>query len=78
MDKENFDEMMSMFGKVWDKGLPYEVLKIYFEIFEEIPNNKTKYIIKCCIKKCKYFPRPADVFECLGELDPFKKYYEKE
>lgn len=61
--------MMKIFGKVYEKSLAPDVLKIYFEIFKEIPDDKTKFIIKECLKKCKYFPRPADVFECLEEAE---------
>jgi hypothetical protein len=67
MDKKNFNEMMRIFGKVYEKSLAPDVLKIYFEIFKEISDDKTKFITKECLKKCRYFPRPADVFECLEE-----------
>lgn len=67
MDKKNFNEMMGIFGKVYEKSLAPDVLKIYFEMYQEIPNDKTKFMIKECLKRCKYFPRPADVFECLEE-----------
>jgi len=67
MDKKNFNEMMRIFGKVYEKSLAPDVLKIYFGIFKEISDDKTKFIIKECLKKCRYFPRPADVFECLEE-----------
>lgn len=69
MDKKNFKEMMEIFSKVYEKGLSPDVLKIYFDIFKEIPNDKTKFIIKVCLKKCRYFPRPADIFGCLEEED---------
>ncbi len=65
MDKKNFNEMMRIFGKVYEKSLAPDVLKIYFEIFKEISDDKTKFITKECLKKCRYFPSPADVFECL-------------
>lgn len=71
MDKKNFNEMMKIFGKVYEKGLATDVLKIYFEIYKEIPNEKTEFIIKECLKKCRYFPRPADIFECLEELTDY-------
>jgi len=67
MDKKNFNKMTKIFSKVYEKVLLPDVLKIYFELFEEIPNDETGFIIRECIKKCKYFPRPADVFECLEE-----------
>ena len=59
--------MMKAFGKVYEKSLPPDVLKIYFEVYEEVPNGKTKFIIKECLKKCKYFPKTADIFECIRE-----------
>jgi len=65
VDKKNFKEMIKIFSKVYEKVLTPDVLKIYFEIFKEIPDDKTKFIIRGCLKKCKYYPRPADVFDCL-------------
>jgi len=69
MDKKNFNKMMGIFGKVFEKKLAPDVLKIYFKIFKEIPDDKTEYIINQCIKRCRYLPRPADIFACLEEED---------
>ncbi|GAG84758.1 unnamed protein product [marine sediment metagenome] len=38
MDKKKFNEMMNVFIKVYEKGLTTDVLKIYFELFKEIPD----------------------------------------
>ena len=69
MDKKNFMNIIGTFEEIYDKKLSPKALKIYFEILKEIPNNKTEFIIKECLKKCKYFPRPADIFECFEEKD---------
>ena len=69
MNKKNFNKMMRTFGKVYGKGLSVHTLRIYFNLFEKIPNEKTDFIIKECIKRYKYLPRPAEVFECLEERE---------
>jgi len=63
MDKKKFNEMMNVFIKVYEKGLTTDVLKIYFELFKEIPDNQVDYITQECLKRCHFFPRPADVFD---------------
>jgi len=63
MDKKRFNEMMIAFGKVYEKGLSTDVLEIYFNIFKEIPNNQVEYITQECLKRCHFFPRPADIFD---------------
>lgn len=65
MDKKNFNKMMKIFGKIFEKGLTTDVLKIYFDLFKEIPDDQCDHITRECLKKCRYFPRPVDIFECL-------------
>lgn len=67
MDKKNFMKIIGTFEEIYGKGLSPKALKIYFEVLKEIPDKKTEFIIKECLKKCKYFPRPADIFECLED-----------
>lgn len=63
MTKKNFDRMMTIFVKVYKEALDIEVLAIYFNSFREIPDSQVNTIIQNCLKKCHYFPRPADIFE---------------
>ena len=67
MNKNKFNEMMNIFAKVYEKTIEPEVLSIYFRLFKEIPDNKTNYIIQECLKKCHFFPRPADIFSFFDE-----------
>jgi len=67
MNKKNFDQMMKIFSEVYEKNLNPYVVKIYFDIFRDIPDSQVTVITKSCLRKCKYFPRPADVFEQLSE-----------
>jgi hypothetical protein len=75
MNKKNFDMMMNKFAKVYEKTLDPEVLSIYFNLFKEIQDDQVNYIVQECLKKCHFFPRPADIFE---HSDPYEKYYRKE
>ncbi len=68
MDDKNFKKMMEVFMKVYEKPLKPDILKIYKDLLQEIPDNQVEYITEQCLKNCKYFPKPADIFE----------YYEKE
>lgn len=70
--------MINNFSKIYKEILEPDVLSIYFNLCKEIPDNQGDYIQDCCLKKCHYFPRPDDIFKCFEEIDPLKKYYEKE
>jgi len=74
MDKRNFDKMIKMFSEVFEKDLNPYVIKIYYDLFKEIPDSQAEVVTKSCLRKCKYFPRPADVFEQLSET-PEKYVY---
>ena len=63
MDKKKFNKMMNVFIKVYEKGLATDVLEIYFDLFKEIPDAQVDYITQECLKRCHFFPRPADVFD---------------
>jgi len=67
VNKKNFDLMMNKFCKVFERTLDAEVLAIYFNMFNEIPDSQVNTIIRNCLKKCHYFPRPADVFSSYDE-----------
>jgi len=67
VNKKNFDLMMNKFCKVFERTLDPEVLAIYFNMFNEIPDSQVNTIIRNCLKKCHYFPRPADVFSSYDE-----------
>ena len=67
MNKNSFDKMMGMFAKVYERAIEPEVLSIYFNLFREIPDNQVKYITDNCLKKCSFFPRPADIFSFYDE-----------
>jgi len=68
MNKKNFSLMIKTFSEVFEKNLNPYVIGIYFDIFQEIPDDQVQAITKSCLRKCKYFPRPADVFEQLSEI----------
>ena len=70
MNKKNFDKVIMTFTEIYEKELTLKALEIYFRAFEKIPDDKVEILIEECLKKCKYFPKPADVFECLAEYEP--------
>jgi len=77
MNKKNFDLMMNKFCKVFERTLDAEVLSIYFNMFNEIPDSQVNTIIRNCLKKCHYFPRPADIFQSYDETAMESRKVEK-
>jgi len=69
MKKNSFIKMIQIFSDVYDKTLEKNVLDIYFNIFDEIPDKDVDEIIKYCLKYCKFFPKPVDVFEAYENID---------
>jgi len=67
MNKNSFDKMMGIFAKVYERAIEPEVLSIYFNLFKEIPDKQVYYITNSCLKKCHFFPRPADIFSFYDE-----------
>uniref|UniRef100_A0A6H1ZNK3 Uncharacterized protein n=1 Tax=viral metagenome TaxID=1070528 RepID=A0A6H1ZNK3_9ZZZZ len=67
MNKKNFTLMIKTFSEVYEKTLNPYVIETYFNLFQEIPDSQVAAITRSCLRKCKYFPRPADVFEQLSE-----------
>ncbi len=77
MNNKNFTLMIKTFTEVYGKSLNPYVIEIYFDLFKEIPDSQVRAITKSCLRKCKYFPRPADVFEQLSET-PEKYVFKQE
>jgi len=69
--------MIKTFSEVYEKSLNPYVIETYYELFREIPDSQVSAITKSCLRKCKYFPRPADVFEQLSET-PEKYIFKQE
>jgi len=67
MNRKNFTLMIKTFSEVFEKSLNPYVIETYFDLFQEIPDSQVAAITRSCLRKCKYFPRPADVFEQLSE-----------
>ena len=75
MNRKNFTLMIKTFSEVYEKTLNPYVIETYFDLFQEIPDSQVSAITKNCLRKCKYFPRPADIFEQLSETP--EKYIPK-
>ncbi len=67
MNKKNFDLMMKKFSEVFERALNPSVISIYWEVCSEIPDFQTNTIIRNCLKKCQFFPKPADIFKSFDE-----------
>ena len=69
MTEKKFEGMIQIFLEVYNKTLEKNVLDIYFNMFDEIPDKDVDEIIKYCLKYCKFFPKPVDVFEAYENID---------
>jgi hypothetical protein len=67
MNKKNFDLMMNKFSLVFERALNPSVISIYWDICSEVPDSQVNTVIRNCIKKCQFFPRPADIFKSFDE-----------
>jgi len=68
--------MIKTFSETYEKTLNPYVIGIYFDLFKDIPDSQASIITKKCLRRCKYFPRPADVFEQLEQTP--EKYIPKD
>lgn len=77
MDKRTFEEMVKAFEEIYDnKKLSPGALKIYFDILKEFDNKKIKEATITCLKNCKYFPKPSEIYQAIP--DKYAKYLKKE
>jgi len=67
MNKKNFDLMMNKFSLVFERALNPSVISIYWDICSEVPDSQVNTVIRNCLKKCQFFPRPADIFKSFDE-----------
>lgn len=77
MDKKTFEEMVKTFEEIYDnKKLSSEALKIYFNILKEFDNKEIKEATINCLRTCKYFPKPSEIYQAIP--DKYSKYYKRE
>jgi hypothetical protein len=67
MNKKNFDMMLNKFAIVFERVLNRDAIAIYWDICSEIPDSQTNTVIRNCLKKCQFFPKPADIFKSYDE-----------
>ena len=67
MNKKNFDLMMNKFSLVFERALNPSVISIYWDMCSEVPDSQVNTVIRNCLKKCQFFPRPADIFKSFDE-----------
>ena len=59
--------MMNKFSLVFERALNPSVISIYWDICSEVPDSQVNTVIRNCLKKCQWFPRPADIFKSFDE-----------
>lgn len=63
MKIEEFDEETRKLEKFYDKEIPEEQRKIWYEEFKGINITRYKYLISQVYRKCKFMPKLADMIE---------------
>lgn len=63
MKIEEFDEETRKLEKFYDKDIPDEQRKIWYEEFKGINITRYKYLISQVYRKCKFMPKLADMIE---------------
>ena len=77
MNKKNFDQMIKTFSEMYEKNLNPYVIKKYYDLLQEIPDNQVEAITNSCLRECEFFPRPYHIFKQLSET-PEKYIYKPE
>ena len=63
MKIEEFDEETRKLEKFYEKDIPDEQRKIWYEEFKGISITRYKYLISQVYRKCKFMPKLADMIE---------------
>lgn len=63
MDKGKFERMMKTFMQTYDRTLTAELLGIYWRVLKDIPDEEVDRTVEECLRRCKFFPKPADIWE---------------
>ena len=81
MKIEEFDEETQKLEKFYEKDIPDEQRKIWYEEFKGISITRYKYLISQVYRKCKFMPKLADIIEknkSIGYMQPREQEQKKQ
>ena len=81
MKIEEFDEETRKLEKFYDKEIPEEQRKIWYDEFKGISITRYKYLISQVYRKCKFMPKLADMIEInksIGYMQPREQEQKKQ
>lgn len=81
MKIEEFDEETQKLEKFYEKDIPDEQRKIWYEEFKGISITRYKYLISQVYRKCKFMPKLADMIEInksIGYMQPREQEQKKQ
>ena len=81
MKIEEFDEETQKLEKFYEKDIPDEQRKIWYEEFKGISITRYKYLISQVYRKCKFMPKLADMIEInksIGYMQPREQGQKKQ
>ena len=81
MKIEEFDEETQKLEKFYEKDIPDEQRKMWYEEFKGISITRYKYLISQVYRKCKFMPKLADMIEInksIGYMQPREQEQKKQ
>jgi hypothetical protein len=70
LSKEVFNKVMEDLCQAYEKDIPKERAKIYYDVLkEEIDNEDMTKMLPIVLKDCKFFPSIADIMSAVRDID---------
>lgn len=67
MKEKEFLKNLLALAELFDKELTANVQQIYLEVFKNEKDENLLYAFEQIILRCKFFPRPAEIFDFINE-----------
>jgi len=78
MRDKKFDEMIDNFKEIYQDVPTLKALQMYIKICEEIPSDEAEAVTSRCLQRCKFFPKPAEIYEAFEFIHTGDSYMPEE
>lgn len=68
MTKDKLTVMLARLATVFDKEITPDLLKIYHQVLDHVPDDAGDALARHLILTCRWFPRPTEIVAALEEL----------
>jgi len=70
LTQEVFSDIMNKLSEAYEKDIPKERAKIYYDVLkEEIDNEDFTRMVPILLRECKFFPTVADIMSAVRDID---------